>query len=33
MAKIREWILLKISSFKKPLTNYQIPQGALLKNR
>ncbi|EFO18749.2 hypothetical protein LOAG_09744 [Loa loa] len=33
MAKIREWLLLKISSFKKPLTNYQIPQGALLKNR
>ncbi|VDM08749.1 unnamed protein product [Wuchereria bancrofti] len=33
MAKIRKWLLLKISSFKKPLTNYQIPQGALLKNR
>ncbi|KAL3991087.1 Vps52 / Sac2 family protein [Acanthocheilonema viteae] len=33
MAKIREWLLLKISSLKKPLTNYQIPQGALLKNR
>ncbi|MFH4978802.1 hypothetical protein AB6A40_005511 [Gnathostoma spinigerum] len=33
MSKIREWLLLKISSFKKPLTNYQIPQGALLKNR
>ncbi|KHN78067.1 Vacuolar protein sorting-associated protein 52 -like protein [Toxocara canis] len=33
MAKVREWLLMKISSFKKPLTNYQIPQGALLKNR
>ncbi|VDO20049.1 unnamed protein product, partial [Brugia timori] len=33
MAKIRKWLLLKISSFKRPLTNYQIPQGALLKNR
>ncbi|VDK70522.1 unnamed protein product [Anisakis simplex] len=33
MAKVRNWLLMKISSFKKPLTNYQIPQGALLKNR
>ncbi|KAI1730474.1 vps52 / sac2 family domain-containing protein [Ditylenchus destructor] len=33
MEKIREWLLLKISLFKKPLTNYQIPQNALLKNR
>uniref|UniRef100_A0A915DQV1 Vacuolar protein sorting-associated protein 52 homolog n=1 Tax=Ditylenchus dipsaci TaxID=166011 RepID=A0A915DQV1_9BILA len=33
MEKIREWLLMKISLFKKPLTNYQIPQNALLKNR
>ncbi|KAI6226931.1 Vacuolar protein sorting-associated protein 52-like protein [Aphelenchoides besseyi] len=33
MEKIREWLLIKISLFKKPLTNYQIPQNALLKNR
>lgn len=33
MEKIREWFLVKISLFKKPLTNYQIPQNALLKNR
>uniref|UniRef100_A0A914HU87 Vacuolar protein sorting-associated protein 52 homolog n=1 Tax=Globodera rostochiensis TaxID=31243 RepID=A0A914HU87_GLORO len=33
MEKIREWLLLKISLFRKPLTNYQITQNALLKNR
>ncbi|VDD97491.1 unnamed protein product, partial [Enterobius vermicularis] len=33
MAKIREWLILKINSFKKPLTNYLMSQGALLKNR
>ncbi|TKR81701.1 hypothetical protein L596_015532 [Steinernema carpocapsae] len=33
MEKMREWLLMKISLFKKPLTNYQIPQNALLKNR
>uniref|UniRef100_A0A1I7ZIC9 Vacuolar protein sorting-associated protein 52 homolog n=1 Tax=Steinernema glaseri TaxID=37863 RepID=A0A1I7ZIC9_9BILA len=33
MEKMREWLLVKISFFKKPLTNYQIPQNALLKNR
>uniref|UniRef100_A0A0N5AMR6 Vacuolar protein sorting-associated protein 52 homolog n=1 Tax=Syphacia muris TaxID=451379 RepID=A0A0N5AMR6_9BILA len=33
MAKIREWLILKINSFKKPLTNYLVSQGALLKNR
>uniref|UniRef100_A0A914CG91 Vacuolar protein sorting-associated protein 52 homolog n=1 Tax=Acrobeloides nanus TaxID=290746 RepID=A0A914CG91_9BILA len=33
MEKIREWLIVKISLFKKPLTNYQIPQNALLKNR
>ncbi|CAD5228228.1 unnamed protein product [Bursaphelenchus okinawaensis] len=33
MEKMREWLLAKISLFKKPLTNYQIPQSALLRNR
>jgi hypothetical protein len=33
MEKVRAWLLTKISLFKKPLTNYQIPQNALLKNR
>nr|CAD2127549.1 unnamed protein product [Meloidogyne enterolobii] len=33
LEKIREWLLLRISLFRKPLTNYQIPQNALLKNR
>ncbi|CEF67313.1 Vacuolar protein sorting-associated protein 52 homolog [Strongyloides ratti] len=31
--KIREWILTKINSMKKPLSNYQIIQNALLKNK
>uniref|UniRef100_A0A0K0F9J4 Vacuolar protein sorting-associated protein 52 homolog n=1 Tax=Strongyloides venezuelensis TaxID=75913 RepID=A0A0K0F9J4_STRVS len=31
--KIREWILIKINSMKKPLSNYQIIQNALLKNK
>uniref|UniRef100_F7H853 Vacuolar protein sorting-associated protein 52 homolog n=1 Tax=Macaca mulatta TaxID=9544 RepID=F7H853_MACMU len=31
--KIREFILQKIYSFRKPMTNYQIPQTALLKYR
>ncbi|NXS71309.1 VPS52 protein, partial [Pandion haliaetus] len=29
--KIREFVLQKIYSFRKPMTNYQIPQNALLK--
>ncbi|CAI5768937.1 Vacuolar protein sorting-associated protein 52 homolog [Podarcis lilfordi] len=33
VAKIREFILQKIYSFRKPMTNYQIPQNALLKYR
>lgn len=33
MEKIREWLLQKIYQFRKPLTNYQIPQNAMLKNR
>lgn len=31
VAKIREFFLQKINQFKKPLTNYQIPQNAILK--
>ncbi|XP_039977064.1 vacuolar protein sorting-associated protein 52 homolog isoform X1 [Xiphias gladius] len=33
VSKIREFILQKIYSFKKPMTNYQIPQNTLLKYR
>nr|XP_061808485.1 vacuolar protein sorting-associated protein 52 homolog isoform X2 [Nerophis lumbriciformis] len=33
VSKIGEFILLKINSFKKPMTNYQIPQNTLLKYR
>ncbi|XP_029441038.1 vacuolar protein sorting-associated protein 52 homolog [Rhinatrema bivittatum] len=33
VTKIREFILQKIYSFRKPMTNYQIPQNALLKFR
>ena len=31
VAKIREYFLLKINQFKKPLANYQIPQNAMLR--
>ncbi|XP_015927404.1 vacuolar protein sorting-associated protein 52 homolog [Parasteatoda tepidariorum] len=31
ITKIREFLLQKIYSFRKPMTNYQIPQNALLK--
>ncbi|ELT91956.1 hypothetical protein CAPTEDRAFT_183678 [Capitella teleta] len=31
--KIREFLLQKIYQFKKPMTNYQIPQNAMLKYR
>ena len=31
VAKIREFFMLKINQFKKPLTNYHIPQNAILK--
>ncbi|VDL65180.1 unnamed protein product [Nippostrongylus brasiliensis] len=31
--KIREWILGKIYLFRKPLSNYQVPQHQLLKSR
>uniref|UniRef100_A0A8B9N6T2 Vacuolar protein sorting-associated protein 52 homolog n=1 Tax=Accipiter nisus TaxID=211598 RepID=A0A8B9N6T2_9AVES len=33
VTKIREFVLQKIYSFRKPMTNYQIPQSALLKYR
>ncbi|KAI6191229.1 Vacuolar protein sorting-associated protein 52-like protein [Aphelenchoides bicaudatus] len=33
MEKVRTWLLTKVSLFKKPLTNYQVPQNSLLKNR
>ncbi|KAL4219562.1 Vacuolar protein sorting-associated protein 52 [Mactra antiquata] len=33
IAKIREFLLQKINSFKKPMTNYQIPQDTMLKFR
>ncbi|CAL9704030.1 unnamed protein product [Knipowitschia caucasica] len=33
VAKIREFILQKIYAFRKPMTNYQIPQNTLLKYR
>ncbi|XP_019724372.1 vacuolar protein sorting-associated protein 52 homolog [Hippocampus comes] len=33
VCKIREFILQKIYSFRKPMTNYQIPQNTLLKYR
>ncbi|XP_063287642.1 vacuolar protein sorting-associated protein 52 homolog [Pelobates fuscus] len=33
VSKVREFILQKIYSFRKPMTNYQIPQNALLKYR
>ncbi|XP_071948062.1 vacuolar protein sorting-associated protein 52 homolog [Antedon mediterranea] len=33
IAKIREYLLQKINHFKKPMTNYQVPQNALLKSR
>ena len=31
VSKIREYFLLKINQFKKPLANYQIPQNAMLR--
>lgn len=33
VSKIREFTLQKIYSFRKPMTNYQIPQNTLLKYR
>ena len=31
VAKIREYFLLKINQFKKPLANYQVPQNGILR--
>ncbi|KAK2718942.1 vacuolar protein sorting-associated protein 52 homolog isoform X3 [Artemia franciscana] len=33
LTKIREYLLQKIQQFKKPMTNYQIPQNELLKQK
>ncbi|CAG9835071.1 unnamed protein product [Diabrotica balteata] len=33
MSKIRSYLLEQISKFRKPMTNYQIPQNNLLKNK
>ena len=33
IAKIREFLLQKIYQFRKPMTNYQVPQNAMLKFR
>ncbi|CAG9862895.1 unnamed protein product [Phyllotreta striolata] len=33
MSKIRTYLLEQISKFRKPMTNYQIPQNNLLKNK
>lgn len=33
MSKIRTYLLEQISKFRKPMTNYQIPQNALLKHK
>lgn len=33
VSKIREYCLKKVQSFRKPMTNYQITQNALLKNK
>lgn len=33
VTKIRTYLLEQVSKFKKPLANYQVPQGVLLKNK
>lgn len=33
MSKIRQYLLEQIYKFRKPMTNYQIPQNAMLKNK
>lgn len=33
MSKIRVYLLEQIYKFRKPMTNYQIPQNAMLKNK
>lgn len=32
-AKVREYLLTQIYKFRKPVTNYQIPQNGLLKHK
>ena len=32
-AKVREYLLTQIYKFRKPVTNYQIPQNSLLKHK
>jgi hypothetical protein len=32
-AKVREYLLQQIYKFRKPVTNYQIPQNGLLKHK
>ncbi len=33
VAKIREYLLERINLFKKPMTNYYIPQNAMVKHK
>ncbi|XP_039256225.1 vacuolar protein sorting-associated protein 52 homolog [Styela clava] len=33
VAKIREYLLQKVYSFRKPMSNYEVPQNAMLKSR
>ncbi|XP_064474251.1 vacuolar protein sorting-associated protein 52 homolog isoform X2 [Ornithodoros turicata] len=33
IAKVREYLLQKVYSFRKPTTNYQVPQNAMLKHK
>ena len=33
MSKIRNYLLEQIYKFRKPMTNYQVPQNAMLKNK
>lgn len=33
VSKIREYLLQKVYQFRKPLSNYQIPQNAMIKHK
>lgn len=33
VTKIREYLLQKVYAFRKPMSNYEVPQGAMLKSR
>ena len=33
VSKIREYLLQKIYQFRKPMSNYQIPQNAMIKHK